>query len=116
VQSGASATIPSRPSAPSHLERTTIIGPGTRLGRYEIIAHLASGGMASVYLARMSGAEGFQRLVAIKRLHAHIAGDDQFVQMFMNEAQIESGIRPPARGRRERPFPLSLPGLTDWVR
>ncbi len=72
-----------------------IIGPGTRLGRYEIITHLASGGMATVYVARAIGAAGFQRLVAIKRLHAHIAGDAQFVEMFLDEARLAARIRHP---------------------
>jgi serine/threonine-protein kinase len=72
-----------------------IMGPGTRLGRYEIITHLASGGMASVYVARMTAAAGFHRLVAIKRMHGHIAGDEQFVKMFMDEARLAARIRHP---------------------
>lgn len=71
------------------------MGPGTRLGRYEIITHIASGGMASVYLARMTAAAGFQRLVAVKRMHGHIAGDENFVAMFMDEARLAARIRHP---------------------
>ncbi|HEY1957848.1 MAG TPA: serine/threonine-protein kinase [Polyangiaceae bacterium] len=79
--------------APSPLERTVL--PGTRLGRYEIITHLAAGGMATVFLARLHGVAGFQRLVAIKLLHPHIAADQQFTTMFLDEARLAARIRHP---------------------
>ena len=75
------------------LERTVL--PGTRLGRYEIITHLAAGGMATVFLGRVHGAAGFQRLVAIKLLHPHIAADQQFTTMFLDEARLAARIRHP---------------------
>ena len=79
--------------APSVLERTVL--PGTRLGRYEIITHLAAGGMATVFLARLHGVAGFQRLVAIKLLHPHIAADQTFITMFLDEARLAARIRHP---------------------
>lgn len=51
--------------------------------------------MATVYLGRALGAAGFQRLVAIKCLHPHIASDEQFVDMFMDEARLAARIRHP---------------------
>jgi len=75
------------------LERTVL--PGTRLGRYEILTHLAAGGMASVFLGRLHGVAGFQRLVAIKLLHPHIAADQQFTTMFLDEARLAARIRHP---------------------
>jgi serine/threonine-protein kinase len=66
-----------------------------RLDRFELIAELASGGMATVYLARLSGAGGFQRFVAIKRLHPHLAGDNEFVQMFLDEARLAARLHHP---------------------
>ncbi len=80
-------------SQSSALERTVL--PGTRLGRYEIITNLASGGMATVFLGRALGAAGFNRLVAIKLLHPHIAADDQFITMFIDEARLAARIRHP---------------------
>ncbi len=71
------------------------ISPGTRFGRYEVIAEIASGGMATVYLGRVLGAAGFQRLVAIKCLHPHVAKDEEFVGMFMDEARLAARIRHP---------------------
>ena len=43
------------------------------LDRYQIVGEIASGGMATVFLARLPGVGGFQRLVAIKQLHPHLA-------------------------------------------
>ncbi len=51
--------------------------------------------MATVYLARLSGAGGFQRFVAIKRLHPHLAGDQEFVQMFLDEARLAARLHHP---------------------
>jgi serine/threonine-protein kinase len=80
--------------APTAAARATV-PPGTRLGRYEILATIAHGGMATVYLGRALGAAGFQRLVAIKCLHPHVAADEQFVDMFMDEARLAARIRHP---------------------
>jgi eukaryotic-like serine/threonine-protein kinase len=63
--------------------------------RYELIAEIASGGMATVFLARLSGVGGFQRLVAIKRLHPHLAREKEFVEMFLDEARLAAGIHHP---------------------
>lgn len=67
----------------------------TRLGRYEILAPIASGGMGTVYLARAVGAGGFERLVAIKALHPHVASDPDFVEMFLDEARLAARLRHP---------------------
>jgi serine/threonine-protein kinase len=66
-----------------------------RLDRYELIGEIASGGMATVYLARLGGVGGFQRFVAIKRLHPHLASDPEFVDMFLDEARLAAGIHHP---------------------
>jgi serine/threonine-protein kinase len=66
--------------------------PGHRLGQYEIVAPLTSGGMAAVYLGRSVGAAGFQRPVAIKVVHPRFADDPQFVAMFLDEARLSSRI------------------------
>src|SRR5262249_40027829 len=65
----------------------------TRLGRYEILGEIASGGMATVFLGRVTGAKGFQRLVAIKRLHPHLESEEEFVSMFLEEARLAARIR-----------------------
>jgi serine/threonine-protein kinase len=66
-----------------------------RLDRYELIGELASGGMATVYLGRLGGVGGFQRFVAIKRLHPHLASEEEFIEMFLDEARLAAGIHHP---------------------
>ncbi len=69
--------------------------PRRRLDPYEIIGEIASGGMATVFLGRLAGAGGFSRFVAIKQLHPHLAREEQFVQMFLDEARLAAGIHNP---------------------
>ena len=66
-----------------------------RIGRYELCFELASGGMASVYLARIDGVSGFEKLVALKRIHRHLAKKKGYVDMFLDEARIASRITHP---------------------
>lgn len=67
----------------------------TQLGRYQLCFELASGGMATVYLARMDGPHGFEKIVALKRIHPHLVSDRSYVDMFLDEARIASGITHP---------------------
>ncbi len=64
-------------------------------GRYVLHHPIARGGMARVYTARLIGAEGFNRLVAAKRLHPQFTDDPEFVTMFHDEARIASKIHHP---------------------
>ena len=64
----------------------------TMLDRYELIAPIARGGMGSVHLARLAGAGGFQRLYAIKRMHPHLADEEEFVAMLLDEARLAARI------------------------
>ena len=63
-------------------------------GPYHLALEIASGGMATVYLA-VHGLEGFQNTVAVKRIHPHLAKDKQFVDMFADEAHIAARINHP---------------------
>ncbi len=80
-------------SAPGSDPRVSMPMAGRQLGRYEILTQLASGGMASVYLARAQGVAGFERLVAIKVLHPHLAYEQEFISMFLDEARLAARIR-----------------------
>lgn len=66
-----------------------------RLGPYQLITELASGGMATVYLARRAGLGGFSRSVAIKRLRAEIAQAPPFLAMLIDEANLAARIHHP---------------------
>jgi serine/threonine-protein kinase len=61
-----------------------------RLGRYELLARLASGGMGEIFLARLEGAAGFEKLLVIKRILPHLADDTRFRAMLIAEARIAS--------------------------
>ena len=61
---------------------------GKRLGKYEILALLALGGTAEIYLARIGGTAGFEKYVVVKCLHDHLADDADFVSMFLDEARL----------------------------
>jgi serine/threonine-protein kinase len=69
--------------------------PLTIVGRYVLHATIARGGMATVHLARLLGAQGFSRIVAAKRLHPQFADDAEFVAMFLDEARIASKVHHP---------------------
>jgi serine/threonine-protein kinase len=58
------------------------------LGRYELLRHLASGGMAQVYLARANGLGGFARHVVVKKMSAQRQDDEAYVSMFLDEARL----------------------------
>lgn len=68
---------------------------GSRIGRFEVIAEIGTGGMASVYVARSTGSGGFRRLVAIKVMHGHLSSDESFVDMFLDEARVAATIHHP---------------------
>ena len=52
--------------------------PGHRLDRYELLALIAEGGMGQVWLARLVGKHGFEKLVAVKTLLPKFAADIKF--------------------------------------
>ena len=64
----------------------------TAFGKYSLVAKLATGGMAEIFLARLDGAAGFAKLVCIKRMLPSLAKDPQLVQMFLAEAKIAAQI------------------------
>jgi serine/threonine protein kinase len=72
--------------------KSSPLKPGYRLDRYELLCPIAQGGMASVWVARMQGKHGFEKLVAIKTILPKFASDFRFQQMFLDEARIASGI------------------------
>lgn len=67
----------------------------TRLGRYEVRAKIADGGMATVYLGRLAGPAGFERVVALKVIRDEYALNPDFVDMFLDEAKIVARLSHP---------------------
>jgi serine/threonine protein kinase len=80
--------IPQRNSVPNDE-----LLPGSTLGKYEILRKLATGGMAEIYLARSRGVAGFEKTVVLKRILPHVAEDEAFVQMFLDEARLAATLQ-----------------------
>jgi serine/threonine protein kinase len=86
----------SRVPVTSHRRAATPDLPqGTPLGKYEIVRKIATGGMAEIYLARVRGDAGFEKLVVLKRILPSIANDTTFVQMFLDEARLAATLHHP---------------------
>jgi serine/threonine-protein kinase len=66
-------------------------GP-SRIGRYEVLGHLATGGMAQIYLARQTGLGSFERHVVLKTILRERATDRLFVTMFLDEARLAATL------------------------
>ena len=61
--------------------------------QYLLLDRIAVGGMAEVYRAKSIGIEGFEKIVAIKRILPRLSADDDFIQMFVEEAKIAGRLR-----------------------
>jgi serine/threonine protein kinase len=59
-----------------------------RFGSYVLLKKVASGGMAELYKAKKSGEKGFEKLLAIKMILPHLAENDEFISMFIDEAKV----------------------------
>ncbi len=59
-----------------------------RFGKYWLLERINVGGMAEVFRAKVFGVEGFERLVAVKKILPNIAEDEEFIKMFVDEAKI----------------------------
>jgi len=97
----AAASAPARPSPapvaarPAEATGTVSTSGPDRFGQYEILERIASGGMAELYKARLSGVEGFQKIVAIKKILPHLADNEEFIAMFANEAKLAAQLNHP---------------------
>ncbi|MBI2892163.1 MAG: serine/threonine protein kinase [Deltaproteobacteria bacterium] len=65
-------------------------------GQYEIVARIGRGGMAEIFLARVKGPAGFQKIVALKCVHPHLSTDEGFREMFLDEARVAAALDHPA--------------------
>ena len=60
----------------------------TLFGKYLLLERLNVGGMAEVFTAKAFGVEGFERILAIKKILPTMAEDEEFITMFIDEARI----------------------------
>lgn len=82
--SGVSRTPPARPSGGGALGA---------VGGYDLLAELAAGGMAMVFLGHANDGRASAPLVAVKRPHRHLASDKMFLSMLLDEARLASAIQ-----------------------
>jgi len=68
---------------------------GSAANSYEILAKLATGGMAEIFLARGASTAGVERYVVLKRILKHKANDAAFVRMFLDEARLAAQLQHP---------------------
>jgi len=73
----------------------TVVSLPAKIGRYQIVGRLATGGMAEVLLGKLLGPSGFERPVVVKRILAHLAQQSEFVEMFLDEARMQAAIHHP---------------------
>ncbi|MBT9558811.1 MAG: protein kinase [Myxococcales bacterium] len=66
-----------------------------RFGKYLLEKQLAIGGMAEIFLARQQGPAGFEKTLVVKRILPHFANDEQFIQMFLDEARTAAKLNHP---------------------
>jgi TonB family protein len=65
---------------------------GIKFGQYVLLEKIATGGMAEVWKARMRGVEGFQKIVAIKKILPHLSDNQDFIEMFIDEAKLAAQL------------------------
>ena len=72
------------------------LAPDTPFGdKYVLMRHLATGGMAELYLARQSGLAGFEKEIVIKRILPRYVEHTKVVKMFIDEARIAASLNHP---------------------
>ena len=64
-------------------------------GPYQLIDRIAVGGMAEVFKAKRSGVAGFEKTLAVKRILPHLSDNEEFVNMFVDEAKMVAGLTHP---------------------
>jgi serine/threonine protein kinase len=86
----------------------------TLYGPYRLLERVAIGGMAEVFRAKRSGVEGFEKVLAVKRILPHLSDNQEFVDMFIEEAKMVAGLSHPNivqifdLGRIERSYYIAM--------
>lgn len=64
-------------------------------GRYRLLGRIAVGGMAELFKAAITGMEGFEKTVAIKRILPHLTDQEELLQAFIGEAKLAAILNHP---------------------
>ncbi|HXJ20328.1 MAG TPA: serine/threonine-protein kinase, partial [Polyangia bacterium] len=79
---------PAQPQADARPQPSA--APGSTFGRYRLLGRIGEGGMAEVYRAMMTGPEGFERELVLKRILPRLSNTGDFKTMFIREAKISA--------------------------
>ncbi len=88
------------PPAPRPVARVSQLESGApeaieEYGNYLLLEKIAVGGMAELFKAEQRGVQGFQKIVAIKRILPHFSANEDFVTMFIDEAKLAAQLTHP---------------------
>jgi serine/threonine protein kinase len=75
------------------LNPTRHLSEGDRLGKYEVLRHIATGSIAELYLARIVGLDDIDKLVVVKRLLPQYVSNSGLVEVFLNEARLSATLQ-----------------------
>ncbi len=64
-----------------------------QFGKYTLLDRIAFGGMAELYRAKITGEQGFEKLVAIKKIYTHLHSQEDMVQAFIDEAKLAAYLQ-----------------------
>jgi serine/threonine protein kinase len=78
--------------APMGAQETIADMIGRQVGRYRVVRHLASGGMAELFIARQEAMGGFEKEIVVKILQRRYAENPRVVQMFLDEARLAAKL------------------------
>lgn len=75
-----------------HVDEPPIEEEGIKFGDYILLEKIGHGGMAELYKAKKRGEEGFQKIMAIKKILPHLSDNQELVTMFIDEAKIAAQL------------------------
>jgi len=64
-----------------------------QFGKYILLDRIAAGGMAELYRAKITGAKGFEKLIAIKKILPHLTTEDDLINAFIDEAKLAAFLQ-----------------------
>lgn len=66
-----------------------------KYGKYLLLDRIARGGMAELYRGKIVGAQGFEKIIAIKKILPHLVDQEEFVKAFVDEARLAAFLQHP---------------------
>ena len=66
-----------------------------QFGKYILLDRIATGGMAELYRAKITGSEGFEKVIAIKKILPHLTREESLISSFIDEAKLAAFLQHP---------------------